>query len=49
MIIQIVVKICKDYIEFDTGLAENTKGVERHKTNFPKEQAEMQTCIPCIK
>ena len=37
MIIQTVIKICEDYIEFDTGEAENTKGTERHKTNFPKE------------
>ena len=37
MIIQIVIKICEDYIEFDTEPAENTKGVEKHKTNFPKE------------
>ena len=36
MTIQIVVKICEDYIEFDTGQAENAKGAERHKTNFPK-------------
>ena len=36
MIIQIVIKICEDYIEFDTGQTENTKGAKKHETNFPK-------------
>ena len=41
MIIQIVIKICEDYIESDTGQAEHTKGAERYKTDLPKTRQKM--------
>ena len=33
-------KVCKDYIEFDTEQAENTKALKDKKTSFPKESLE---------
>ena len=41
MIIEIDKKSCEDYIEFDTGQAEHTKGAERYKTDFPKTKQKM--------
>ena len=32
-----IIKVCEDYIEFDTEQVENAKSTERQETSFPNE------------